>query len=244
MDGFKVSGCLNMKDKKRDDFGISFLGKIAETIVVDRRVDKELTKLCLWASDLKNKVPDEEERAFDISKAVFERMGRNVKKCSAGKKGGEQDRLLTREKWTYAMDNCGEILLGDVKNVVCRHRALLFQVLAEEAQIDSVLNLYKELSSGLVAEGAHEDNWIFLRDGRIGIVDIMRIWGIKEKAKTAGKCYADFRYLEFKKEGGFPLVGSKRSPFVRYDDIKGRFSGGRMMSDGLNELLKENKSIR
>lgn len=189
-----------------------------EIIVIDRERDKKLAKLCDWARGLKEKFPDEEERIFKIAQLVFKKMGGN----KVEKINNEVEKMEKERK---------EILLGEIKYGQCRHRGLLFQVLASEAGLESILmkGIVQEMMKGKLIHG-HAYNSIFSRTGEILIIDISNLperWSKKQS------------YQQFKKKGGFPRFGSNRLPFGVYFDRKGRFQGGRLGVDGLKELLKK-----
>lgn len=222
MDGFRSTGIAGIWPEDLDEKGsLAPEKRRAEITVVDRKEDRNLSDLCKWAGRLKDQFPDEEERAFHIAQRVFKRMGKNSLKIFK-----ENDKMVKERK---------EVLLGNIEYGVCRHRTLLFQVLAGEADLDS--SSVKAIVHDENIRGAHDYNELRLGNGEVVIVDVMHPPGGWSK-KLFGKYFDEVDFREFKAKGGFPRFGSNRLPFRVYEDFSHRFRGGRLGVNGLRELLK------
>ncbi|MCW2924021.1 MAG: hypothetical protein JWM98_1425, partial [Thermoleophilia bacterium] len=131
-----------------------------ERIVVDRARDAKLRGHLDVARNLRN-LP-EAERAQAIGRYVDEVMGgqdpnREAINIAASKRHADQD-----------------VLLGDIPGTldgtgVCRHRALLFKLMADEAGLKTTLR------RGRLQGGAHAWNDVQV-DGQRVIVDVMNPW--------------------------------------------------------------------
>jgi hypothetical protein len=172
----------------------------SEVIVVDRRRDAQLRDMIAQAKEIKTRYGTGLRSIFEISKLVYERMS--------------DPRAEDIVRKQFGANPGKEILLGDiaVENGlagVCRHRALLFQVLAAEIGIDTTL-VRGNLAFGNIA-GGHCWNEVELY-GKYYVVDIANPPGKKD--------FKDFNYATFVKQGGFPEIGINRFDY-RYMDIRG-----------------------
>ncbi len=222
IDGFKQLGPIIMGREKlkelkelRPEDAILLMEEEASAIIaVDRKRDRELDKLCKWARMLNDGKQDEEERIFLVAKKVHEIMGGNF--------ASEED--IRKIEKTGKRGK--EISLGDVNLGACHERALLFQVLAKEAEMESNMQKTKYL-------GSHSYNPVFLKNGEILMIDAMY------PPSSRNKYFNELSYQEFKAMGAFPRFGSNLLPFEIYQDAAGRFQGGKLGADGLRELLKK-----
>ncbi len=219
-DGFRMGEDSLMKRTIDIIEGVPF----AE-VVVDRKADKNLSILCEWAKALKKEVPDEEERIFHIAQKVFKKMG-----------GVDYEKI--EEETTKNMEARKPILLGEINFGVCRHRALLFQILAVEAGLSPSLMVACVRAETEVIRSLHAYNEVDLKNGEVVVVDVM-IPFFEEKKK---KKFGDLTYEGFKKEGGFPRFGSNNLVFTEYlsGDKEQSLWGGRLGARALRQLLDVN----
>jgi hypothetical protein len=138
-----------------------------EVVVVDRTRDAKLAKDLEYARSLRD-MPHE-ERARKLAEYVDKRMsppeGRRVARDA-----------LENWKPTYVGK---EVLVGDVGDLgggVCRHRAVMYKVLGDEAGLDVALQRgHVELIGADGLEfGPHQWNDVRLPDGRHVIVDVAK----------------------------------------------------------------------
>ncbi|QDU53698.1 EDR1-related protein [Gimesia panareensis] len=137
-----------------------------ELIVVDRQRDAALKKHLEFArsKEVMSLAPD--QRAMKLAQYVDQNMSldKNNRATMAAVS------LLTDE---YA--NQG-VLLGDVTQLcgagVCRHRALLFKILADEADLD--VALVRGNYGDATRHGGHAWNELHLKDGRRILIDTMQ----------------------------------------------------------------------
>ncbi|MDG2125256.1 MAG: hypothetical protein P8J87_16250, partial [Verrucomicrobiales bacterium] len=89
--------------------------------------------------------------------------------------GGDRDKALPAVSRLQAEFGGFEVLLGDVERAcgggVCRHRSLLFKMMADEAGLETALVRGNMLFPG--GYGGHAWNELHLGDGRVKIIDVM-----------------------------------------------------------------------
>ncbi len=132
-----------------------------EILVVDRLSDAALRKHLAYARELVDQAPF--ARATELVRYVYDQMG------------GPVQRIESRVALACA-SLCGQrVLIGDVRRIlgggVARHRALLFQVLAEEAGLRPVL---VRGFAGVTCPSAHAWNELVLGEGQHALVDLSR----------------------------------------------------------------------
>lgn len=216
--GFKDGGERAIPEDLSAEGILPFEKRRAAVIVVDREKDKELANLCDWARELKKKIPDEEERVFQIVQLVFKRMGENR----------ETEIFREVERMNRSKE---EILLGNIEHEQCRFRSLLVQVLAIEADLDSTLaaSTVKDGLTDLLGQ-YNGYNQVVLKNDEILIADAV--------APPLREEFGNMNYSKLKKMGGFPRWGSNKSPYGIYFDEKDRFQLGRLGVNGLKKLLE------
>ncbi|QDT92681.1 EDR1-related protein [Gimesia algae] len=159
-DGYVDGG----RGMKLDEKGQAFSRR--ELIIVDRQRDAALKQHLDFAhsEELKALVPL--KRATRLAKYVDQNMSLDKN----NRWSTPAVVLLTRE---YANEG---VMLGDVTRLcgagVCRHRALLFKLLADEAELDVALVRGNYGDASRV--GGHAWNELYLPDGRRFIIDTMQ----------------------------------------------------------------------
>lgn len=132
-----------------------------EILVLDRLSDAALRKHLAYARELVDQAPF--TRATELVRYVYDQMG------------GPVLRVESRVALACASLRGQKVLIGDVPRLlgggVARHRALLFQVLAEEAGLRPVL---VRGFAGITCPSAHAWNELVLGEGRHALVDLSR----------------------------------------------------------------------
>ncbi|WP_417388848.1 EDR1-related protein [Gimesia sp.] len=160
MDGYVDGG----RGMKLDENGQATSRR--ELIVVDRQRDADLKQHLEFARSEELKALEPLQRATRLAKYVDQNMSLD----KDNRWSTPAVVLLTRE---YANEG---VLLGEVARIcgagVCRHRALLFKLLADEAGLDVALvrGNYGDASRA----GGHAWNELYLPDGRRFIIDTMQ----------------------------------------------------------------------
>ena len=136
-----------------------------ELLIVDRSRDESLRKHLEFARSDEVKSLEPVKRAFRLAKYIDQSM--TLEKDNRYTMAAVV--LLTKE---YANEG---VLIGDVTRIcgagVCRHRALLFKILADEAGLDVAL-VRGNFGDAQRREG-HAWNELHLKDGRRFLVDVM-----------------------------------------------------------------------
>lgn len=132
-----------------------------EVITVDRARDANLRQYLDYARSLRS-LP-EAERAQKLQEFVDGVMSQ----------GDREAAVANSERWATALRG-QQVLLGDVGKLgggVCRHRALLYKVLGDEAglNVDLVRGKVQFMYNG----GAHAWNEVTLANGKRVLVDVM-----------------------------------------------------------------------
>ncbi|WP_417385886.1 EDR1-related protein [Gimesia sp.] len=159
-DGYVDGG----RGMKLDEKGQAFSRR--ELIIVDRQRDAALKQHLEFARSEELKALEPLKRATRLAQYVDQSMSLD----KANRWSTPAVVLLTRE---YANEG---VLLGEVTRLcgagVCRHRALLFKLLADEAGLDVALvrGNYGDASRA----GGHAWNELYLPDGRRFIIDTMQ----------------------------------------------------------------------
>jgi len=132
-----------------------------EVLVVDRLSDAALRRHLAFARELAPLPPF--QRAAELVRFVFDRMG------------GPVMRIEARVALACAHRRGETVLIGDVPRLLggglARHRALLFQVLAEEADLRPLL---VRGFAGITCPSAHAWNELVLGDNQLVLVDLCR----------------------------------------------------------------------
>ncbi|HEY9855711.1 MAG TPA: EDR1-related protein, partial [Stenomitos sp.] len=154
-----------------------------EILVLDRLSDAALRKHLTYARELQNQAPF--ARASELVRYVYEQLG------------GPVLRIESRVATACAALKGQRVLIGDVPRIlgggVARHRALLFQVLAEEAGLRPVL---VRGFAGITCPSAHAWNELLLGEGQQALVDLSR------KPEHAFASLADAGTRRFYHSGG------------------------------------------
>ena len=137
-----------------------------EVLVVDRSRDARLREHIDVARNLRS-LP-EADRAQALARYVDETMG------------GQRPDLLQRNEAAVERVRDREVMIGDAQHVldgtgVCRHRALLFKVLADEAGLSTTIRRGEARNAN--NRGAHAWNEVTI-DGRQVVVDVMNPSGL------------------------------------------------------------------
>ena len=174
-----------------------------EILVVDRTRDVELAKHLAFARAEATKGQPAIQRTQHLVAYVDQ---------LTTPPGGDRLVVPTIEQITREFAN-QPLLLGDVLDQcqagVCRHRALLFKVLADDAGLKAALvrgNYAKEGTNGF----AHARNEVFLEDGRRVVVDVMHHHDKAVFLATTNQ-YVVKHYL---KENNTPWYSATASPTV------------------------------
>lgn len=166
--------------------GISIDGSIdsgREVIVVDRSKDAFLREHLEFARSEEVKALKPQKRAESLATHVHQTMA--LKEYNASPMAAEE--LMVKE---YRHEG---VLLGEVPRIcgagVCRHRSLLFKLLADEAGLDVAL-VRGNYSDGKRADG-HAWNELHLEDGRRVLFDVMngRAEPIDSEGSTVSRRY-------------------------------------------------------
>jgi len=211
-DGFRITGNGRL-DNMLESGILPMEARKSELIVVDRRRDEGLRRKIEIFRKITEGLP-EYEKVFVIAQRIYRLMGSDsIKLEEAEKKRIKEKKTLLIGSEIFGQDNPG----------VCRHRALLFQVIASELGLDSSL----VMGVVMMPDGDFGKHvWNEVRIGnRILIVDIMNPPGF-------GK-FATVTYEDFIKEGGFPeivlgpdgsIIEKRGNPlaFYHYFDLRGR----------------------
>jgi hypothetical protein len=136
-----------------------------EILTVDRKADAELQKHLAYARS------DELKKLNDLDRAT--RLARYVAELYTPSEGRKALDEKTKVLETTYRNKC--VLIGDVVGItkgagVCRHRSLMYKLLAEEAglKVSLVRGLY---GSDPAKAGYHAWNELFLEGGKMVIVD-------------------------------------------------------------------------
>lgn len=160
MDGYVDGG----RGMKLEENGNAFSRR--ELIIVDRQRDTALNQHLDFAHSEELKALEPLHRATRLAKYVDQNMSLDKN----NRWSTPAVVLLTRE---YANEG---VLLGDVTRLcgagVCRHRALLFKLLADEAGLD--VALVRGNYGDARRAGGHAWNELYLPDGRRFIIDTMQ----------------------------------------------------------------------
>lgn len=142
------------------------VGSSRELMIVDRRHDARLRKLLAIAHTPEIRSLDERERAVKLAEHL-EKFCNGTMGRSASAKAAD----------SLAPNYRGRgVLIGDVVAICggasCRHRTLLYKLLADEAglSISMVRGKYRHSDGRL---GSHAWNEQYLKDGTVLLVDIM-----------------------------------------------------------------------
>ncbi len=137
-----------------------------EIIHVDRSRDTELRKHLAFARSDELKQLNSIDRATRIARYVYQAM--------SPPDGSRTS--VTRSSYLAQLYASQEVLLGDVTRLcgagVCRHRTLLFKIMADEAGLKTAI-VRGNFRSGWFRIGGHAWNELFLEDGSKVIVDVM-----------------------------------------------------------------------
>lgn len=138
------------------------LNPTREIIIVDRARDENLQKMIAQAKAIAKQYGSGTRAAFEIAQLVYRKMYDSNAQAITDNFGK------------------GQIMpIGEIQTGVCRHRSLLFQVLASEIGMDTTL--VRGNAAAGAAAGGHAWNELTL-DGTTYIVDVMnppprhRIW--------------------------------------------------------------------
>lgn len=160
LDGYVDGG----RGMKLEETGKAFSRR--ELIIVDRQRDEVLKRHLAFARSEEIKTLKPLKRATRLAKYV----DRNMSLDKKNRWSTPAVVLLTRE---YANEG---VLLGDVTRLcgagVCRHRALLFKLLGDEAGLD--VALVRGNYGDANRRGGHAWNELYLPDGRRFIIDTMQ----------------------------------------------------------------------
>lgn len=196
-DGYKDGGRATRFDSEGRAINPS-----REVIVVDRQKDVRLQQMIEQAKLIQLQYGTGLRAVFELSKLVYEKMY-----------DPDAVNIVARQ---FEATPGREVLLGDItvengSAGVCRHRSLLFQVLAAEAGVSANLVRGNVVLGNYDIPGGHAWNEVELY-GRRYLIDIMNPPG-NTKFKNSD-------YSAFMKQGGFPEIGVNRSN-NRYMDING-----------------------
>ncbi|WP_339730257.1 EDR1-related protein [uncultured Gimesia sp.] len=137
-----------------------------ELLIVDRSRDETLRKYLEFAGSDEIKELEPSKRASRLAKYIDQNMTLEKNDFFTQKAVF----LMTRE---YGNEG---VLIGDVSRIcgagVCRHRALLFKILADEAGLDVAL-VRGDYGDAQRREG-HAWNELHLKDGRRILIDVMQ----------------------------------------------------------------------
>lgn len=158
-DGFLDGG----RGMQVDEFGFAVSGR--EIIKVDRRIDRELNRHLAWAAS------DELSQLNTVDRAT--RIARYIDRLYTPAEGRgvcvPLSEILVRR---FASR---EVLIGDISDFcsagVCRHRSVLFKLMADEAKIKA--KLVRGNYGTAEESGGHAWNEVTLDDGTTAIVDVM-----------------------------------------------------------------------
>lgn len=196
-DGYKDGGRATRFDSQGRAINPS-----REVIVVDRQRDVRLQQMIEQAKSIQAQYGTGLKAAFELSKLVYEKMN--------------DPRAVSIVESQFEATPGKEVLLGDItvengSAGVCRHRSLLFQVLAAELGVSANLVRGNVAFGDYDISGGHAWNEVELY-GRKYLIDIMKPPGSRK--------FKDFDYSAFMKQGGFPEIGINRSNY-RYMDVNG-----------------------
>lgn len=165
---------------------------IKEILVVNRETDSQLAAMIGEVKrEVLNKSP--EEAALLIAQRVYKRIRPNL---------------------DYKYTRGSEVNIGEVEDGVCRHGSLLFQVLATEAGVKSVLRRGVMDEGSEKRHGLHVWNEIEVEEHRY-VVDIMNP---PEELRKKG--FGNMKFDEFKAAGGFWEVAAKDGKQVWEGDYR------------------------
>lgn len=135
-----------------------------EVITVDRSRDTELKKHIHYARSEELKQMDPLKRATMLAKHVHEIMTPD-----------DPDQVLRQIVNVQTLYEGHEMLLGDIVRMcdsgVCRHRSLLYKILADEADLD--VALVRGNHGPFWRRGGHAWNELHLGNGEVRLVDVM-----------------------------------------------------------------------
>lgn len=154
IDGFRDGG----HSAKFDNFGSILSGK-REVITIDRRLDTYLSNAIEYAKTSTAGMPEDKRVKF-VYNLVHDISG-------DFKKGDRRAEELGK------LGRCKEVLLGKVfekECATCRHKALMFKILAEECRIKT--RMLRGLAFDLGGYGGHVWNEVKLSGGRKFLVDV------------------------------------------------------------------------
>jgi hypothetical protein len=163
-----------------------------EVLVVDRTRDAALRKHLDFARSDELKPLEPIERARRIARYIHDAMS-----------GPEEPSRLVNEADVFLAEyENREVLIGDVEAGVCRHEALLFKIMADEAGLRTAL--VRGNYRGLGSSGGHAWNELMLEGDRKLLVDVTNPrpdFRFPETGSRIGR-----RYLSVSNE---PLYGAK-----------------------------------
>jgi tetratricopeptide (TPR) repeat protein len=132
-----------------------------EVLVVDRAQDAALRKHLEFARSDELKALEPLQRARRIAMYIHEKMSKNR----------DPFRVMNDVEIFQAEYENREILIGEVDAGVCRHEALLFKLLSDEAGLRAALVRGNYRGPG--GSGGHAWNELLLEGGRKLLVDVM-----------------------------------------------------------------------
>jgi hypothetical protein len=142
------------------------IGSSRELMIVDRRHDARLRKLLAIAQTPEIRSLDELERAVKLADCLQEFCNGSIGRSASAKAAD-----------SLAPDYHGRgVMIGDVVAICggasCRHRTLLYKLLADEAglSVSMVRGRYRHSDGRL---GSHAWNELYLKNGTVLLVDIM-----------------------------------------------------------------------
>jgi hypothetical protein len=142
------------------------VGSSRELMMVDRRHDARLRELLTFACTPEIQALDERERAVKLADYLEEFSNGKLSRRDSSK---ATDALIPKYRGRG-------VLIGDVVAICggasCRHRTLLYKLLADEAglSVSMVRGRYRHSDGRL---GSHAWNEQYLKDGTVLLVDIM-----------------------------------------------------------------------
>jgi len=198
LDGYKDGG----RSSRVDDEG-RVIGSSREVIVVDRVEDSELKEMIEAAKQINQRHGNGMRAIFELSKLVYEEMHdahaiRESKRKLAQSPG--EERLL------------GNITIKQGLAGTCRHRSLLFQVLAAEIGINTSLVRGDMAFDEDDIPGGHAWNEVQLLNNQY-LIDINN--------PPLGRKFGNLDYTAFMQNGGFPKIGENRTN-RRYIQVDGQ----------------------
>ncbi len=182
-DGFRY---LREKSKMAPDGAVPMDQREADLLMVDRLRDPSLEKKIDAFKKITKDLPDD-QKLFEIAQRVFKIMG--------GLRA-DFDRAEARRAKEKPTQLIGEVG-GNDNPGVCRHRALLFQILASECGLQTMMRNGSAWDENFINGSAHAWNEV-KAGGRTFLVDT--------SLPPEGEGFNSVSYPEFVKKGGFPDV--------------------------------------